>query len=133
MTAGIHRYKIAWYLKVFLVIPFSAFVIFGLCSLATKGNVIVLTLFWFFILPLLTLYFNKKIHAPHPIWRSIGSLVTYYAFLVFMIYKRYQSDLFLLMMISLLTNLVVMMVVASVDYDDRKGSLPESSEGSKTL
>jgi hypothetical protein len=131
MTAGMHRYKVAWYLKVFLVIPFCVFIILGFGSFVTKGNIITLLLFLFVLLPVLTLYLNKKIQAQHPIWRSIGSMVTFYAFMVFMTYKHYQSDVFLLMMISLFWNLLVMMVVAFVDKDLRKDSLAESSEGSR--
>jgi cyanate permease len=102
-----------------VVFPFSRLVGWDI------GTVV---LFWFIITPALALYLptltsKRKNTLPE----SIAGILISYALMVFMIYDHYQTDMFLMIMISCGFNLIVMYVIfivwKTIEDDDRNRKL----------
>jgi hypothetical protein len=123
MLLNIKENAITRTLKVVLIIPLCVFLALALCSLLVRYNVITMILYyivsWFVILPGIILYLSSKLlRKEHRVWKAMVSMITFYGFMVFMIYKHYATDFFMLMMISFLWNSGVMITVMLVERDD---------------
>jgi hypothetical protein len=71
--------------------------------------------FWFIVIPALAFGIpcwlcNQKIQ----LGESLVGLIVFYATMIFLIHKHYQTDLFQVMMVSLLSNLAVFAIVKVV-------------------
>lgn len=92
-------------LKGALIIPFGLALVLVPYSLLIGWNLLTLLLFWFVILPILTLYLPTKVSRnTNHLVEALSGLMIFYAIMVFMIYDHYQSDFFQLMILSLLIN-----------------------------
>lgn len=121
MTTRITARSLLPSLVTVVVIPFCVFLLLALCSFVTKGNVVALLLFWFFICPSFTLFLSSKIlKERHRVWKALVSLVVFYAFMVFMIYKHFESDVFAVMMLSFVWNALIMVIVILTGWDDER-------------
>lgn len=82
-------------------------------SLLIGWNLLTLLLFWFVIIPLVAVYMPTRLsrNQDHLI-ESLMGLVVFYGFMVFMIYKQYQTDYFQVMIISGVVNCFV--VIATI-------------------
>jgi hypothetical protein len=77
-------------------------------------------LLWFIIFPGIILYLSAKLlRDKNKMWKSIVSLTIFYSFMVFMIYKHYQSDFFALMMASFVWNFFIMILVMFIERQDK--------------
>lgn len=83
-------------------------VVFIPFSLLVGWNIFTLFLFWFMIIPALTLYlptlFSKE---KHHLFESLAGMMLFYGLMVFMIYEHYQTDYFQVMMYSCGFNLLI--------------------------
>ena len=82
-------------------------------SLLVGWNVVTLLLFWFVIVPWIAVQLPGKVskNGNHVIESLIG-LIIFYAAILFMIYEHYQSDYFLVMMVSCGINLLVVSTIS---------------------
>ncbi|HQQ96763.1 MAG TPA: hypothetical protein PLX35_05840 [Cyclobacteriaceae bacterium] len=82
-------------------------------SLLIGWNGQTVILFWFIFIPALAIYLPTKTskNRTHFI-ESLAGLGLFYAFMVFMIYQQYQTDYFLVMIISCLVNLILVGVIS---------------------
>jgi len=92
--------------KQILIIPVGAFIALILFSFTFGWNLMTLLLFWFLFIPFLAITLPNLISKNDiKLKQSIVGLIVFYAFMVFMIYKHYQTDYFIIMMISLVLNI----------------------------
>ena len=100
--------KLINYTKQTLIVPISSFLALVLLSYTFGWGFLSLLLFWFILIPILAATLPGIVSKnKFPLKQSILGLIIFYAFMVFMIYDHYQSDYFLIMMISLLSNIGV--------------------------
>ena len=71
-------------------------------------NLITLFLFWFILVPAISIYMPAKILKTKD-WliQAFGGMVLFYGVMVLMIFKHYQTDYFKIMIVSGGVNLVV--------------------------
>ncbi|MBT8191262.1 MAG: hypothetical protein HKO89_03840 [Saprospiraceae bacterium] len=107
-----------------MIIPIGVIVFLLLFTFTIGWNPVTIILFWFLCIPLLANYLPKLVfkREVYPA-QSILGLVIFYGFMVLMIYEHYQSDYFLLMMLSLLSNLVIILLIAWIK---NKAVIPKS-------
>ena len=104
------------YLITGVFIPMCIVCLLALHGLLLKWHLATLLMFWFVVVPLVILFLSAKFFKErNTLWRSLMSLVIFYSFMVFMIYKHYQSDFFLIMMVSFVWNALIMLSVIAVD------------------
>jgi len=76
-------------------------------------NLTSLLLFWFVIVPLISFYLPAKVsQSKIHLIESLLGLVIFYTLMVFMIYDSFESDYFLVMMVSCAANLIVVYVIS---------------------
>ena len=77
-------------------------------SFLVGWNLITLLLFWFILIPMISIYLPTKILKKED-WliQALGGLVLFYGVMVFLIYRQYQTDYFKIMIWSAVANLVV--------------------------
>jgi len=77
-------------------------------SILVGWNLITLLLFWFILIPVISIYLPTKIFKNED-WliQALGGLVLFYGVMVLMIFKHYQTDYFKIMIVSGGVNLVV--------------------------
>ena len=123
MNLAIKDTALTRFLKITLVIPLCVFLVLALCSRFLELNVGTLFLFWFIIVPFLILFLSSRLirHA-YAIRNAMFALISFYSIMVFMIYKHFQTDYFLVMMISFLWNLGIMIIVMISDRDERNST-----------
>lgn len=108
------RIELKNHLKGTLVVPIGLFILLVPFSLLIKWNLLTLVLFWFVLIPVLSIYLPGKVSkTKNHLFESLAGLMIFYGVMVFMIYDHHQSDYFQLMMISCLINLIV---VSGVTY-----------------
>ena len=108
--------KFEWrnHLKGTLIVPVALFILMVPFSFFVKWNLLTLVLFWFALIPIVTLYLPGMVSkTKNHLFESLAGLMIFYGIMVFMIYDHHQSDYFQLMMISCLVNLIV---VSGVTY-----------------
>jgi hypothetical protein len=116
LESGITRYSI-----VLVFIPLCLCAVLAPYSIFLGWNLITLFIFWFIIVPVMTIYLSSKfLKRYHRMWKSMLALISFYGFMIFMIYKHYESDYFMVMIASLVYNLLVMAVVIVVERADKR-------------
>jgi hypothetical protein len=94
-----------------VLVPYSTFL--GWNGLTLFG-------FWFIILPVLSIYLSSRFLGKKTgVLHAMAVLVFFYSFMVFMIYKHFQTDFFAVMMISMFWNLLIMTFVWLTEADDK--------------
>jgi hypothetical protein len=95
-----------------LSIPFALVLALTPLSYFTRGNPAVLIIFFFIITPALAEYLPKIItKRSNTLAESLGGMLIFYGFMVFMIYKSYQSDFFAVMIASCAVNMITIRVI----------------------
>jgi hypothetical protein len=96
-----------------LVVPAGLAIVLVPYSLLIGRNLLTVFLFWFVITPSLAIYLPTIVskNKNHFLESSLG-LMIFYGLMVFMIYDHYKTDLFKVMMVSCLVNLVLISVIA---------------------
>lgn len=102
-------------LKGTLIVPVVLTIVFIPYSLLIGWNLMTLLLFWFVIIPALTIYLptmvsNNKNH----LFESLVGLIMFYVFMVFMIYEHYQTDYFQIMMLSCVVNMILISAITGL-------------------
>lgn len=106
-------------LKVVVVIPLTTVIVLSGYSLLLGWNLITLVIFWFLIVPFVILFLTSwLLKEDHITIKPLVSLIVFYSFLVWMIYKHFESDAFAIMMFSFLYNFLVMCLVMFVQRHD---------------
>ena len=83
------------------IVPSCIFLVLVPYSVIAGWNGLTLFIFWFLLCPALTLYLNALLlRKSYRIWKALISMVAFYGFMVFMIYKHFATDFFAVMMIS---------------------------------
>jgi len=112
--------KLIIQLKETLIIPIIGFISLVLFSFSLGWNLLTALLFWFLLIPILAnqlpRLISKKYIYPK---QSIIGLIVFYAFMICMIYDHYQTDLFRLMIISLVGNIFLVLFVTWVRRQNR--------------
>ena len=101
--------KLNLFLATFLT-ALSLFVVLVPYSLFLGWNLITTLFFWFILLPIvanLTSYFFR---SPDNLVAAVLGEVLFYAFMIFMIYKHYKSDVFTVMVYSILPTLFLLLL-----------------------
>ena len=77
-------------------------------SLVLGWNILTLLLFWFAIVPALTIYLPAKVSKQtNHLVESLVGMTIFYGFMVFMTYSHYKTDYFQVMMTSYIVNIVM--------------------------
>ncbi len=77
-------------------------------SFLVGWNLITLLLFWFILIPVISIYLPTKILKNEDrLIQALGGLVLFYGVMVFLIYRQYQTDYFKIMIWSAVANLGV--------------------------
>lgn len=100
------------HLKQTLIVPIGSFIALILFSFTFGWNIVTLLLFWFLFIPFLastlpTIISKNDLEVKHP----IAGLILFYAIMVFMIYEHFQTDYFIVMMMSLVCNIGVVSLI----------------------
>lgn len=97
---------------VVLIIPLCVFLVLVPYSRFPGWNPITIFLFWFIILPGIILFLSPKfLKKNYRTWKAMVSMIIFYGFIVFMIYKHFETDFFMVIMISFLWNSGIMAMV----------------------
>lgn len=91
-----------------LIVPICLAIILVPFSFWIGWNLITLFLFWFVLIPTLTLHLPARIsknksHLPE----SLVGLIIFYSIMVFLIYDHYKEDYFKIMIISCAINFLL--------------------------
>ena len=96
-----------------LIIPIGVFLSLAIFSLTLGWNLLTMLLFWFLLIPFIAYRLPSLISKKDfNLKQSIIGLIIFYAFMVFMIYENFQTDYFILMMISLFSNIGIISFIA---------------------
>ena len=99
-------------LKGILIVPIGLSLVLIPFSIYIGWNIFTTLLFWFIIAPCLTIIlpvlFSKN---PHHLYESLLGLMIFYAINIFMIYEHYKSDYFLIMILSLISNIILISAI----------------------
>ncbi|WP_268125394.1 hypothetical protein [Roseivirga pacifica] len=98
-------------LKGTLIIPLGLTAVLVPFSLLIGWNLFTLLLFWFVLIPGLSMYLPTLVSSnQNHLIETVLGLVIFYSIMVFMIYDHYQTDYFKAMIISFLINLIVVSI-----------------------
>jgi len=96
-----------------LIIPVGVAISLGLFSITFGWNLLTMLLFWFLFVPFSAYYLPRLVSKKDiNLKQSIIGLILFYAFMVFMIYEHFQTDFFILMMTSLISNIGIVSFTA---------------------
>ena len=99
-------------LKGTLIVPIGLTIVLVPFSILVGWNLITLILFWFVLIPLLSIYLPTKFSGNrNHLIESLVGLVIFYAMMTFMIYDLYQTDYFQIMILSFGINLVLVSII----------------------
>ena len=95
-------------LKGILAVPTGLAIVLIPYSLFIGWNLPTLLLFWFVVIPTLTIYLPARVskNSSH-LLESVGGLSLFYGLMVVMIYEHYQTDYFRVMGFSCFLNLAL--------------------------
>jgi len=98
-------------LKGTLIVPIGLTIILVPFSILIGWNLISLIVFWFVLIPGLTIYLPTKFsrNRNHLIESLLG-LIIFYAIMIFMIYDHYKTDYFQIMILSFVINLTLVSI-----------------------
>lgn len=89
--------------------------LFGLLapySLLLGWNFITLLLFWFILVPIISIVSSRFYNKINKNWiAGIIGCIVFYSFMVFMIYSHYKSDFFKIMILSSLSSIFIIWFV----------------------
>lgn len=89
-----------------LCVPVSLGILLLPFSFLTGWNLATAVIYWFFICPFMAEYLPGVFSGnKDQLSKSLIGLLIFYSFMVLMIFEHYQSDMFLLMMLSFLINM----------------------------
>jgi hypothetical protein len=89
-------------------IPIALAIILVPFSMLIGWSLLTLLLFWFALVPALAVYLPFIISKnKHHVTESLAGLMIFYAGIIFMIYKDYKTDYFLVMIISFAINIAL--------------------------
>ena len=95
-------------LKGTLIVPGGLSIVLVPFSILIGWSLLTLVLFWFVLIPFLTIYLPSRISkAGNHLLESLVGLTIFYAIMVFMIYDQYKTDYFQLMLVSFVVNFIV--------------------------
>jgi len=116
-------------LKGILVIPIGLAIILVPFSMLIGWGLFTGVLFWFIITPGLAIFLPTKVSASkNHLLESLVGLSIFYAMMVFMIYKQYQTDYFKIMVLSLVINLFLVSILKWIRRPKTQGHLPRGSD-----
>lgn len=100
-------------LRGIFAVPISLAIMLVLFSLLVGWNPVTLFLFWFILVPVLTLCLpTVLLKNKNNLVDSLFGLIIFYGFMIWMIYEHYQTDYFQLMIVSLGLNIVIVVVIS---------------------
>ncbi|HBK89277.1 MAG: hypothetical protein U0289_06670 [Cyclobacteriaceae bacterium] len=100
-------------LKGTLIVPAGLAIVLAPFSLWMEWNGMTAIFFWFMLTPGLALYLPTLVPGNKSHWaESVTGLIIFYAFMVFMIYQQFQTDLFSVMLVSCVINVILVSVIA---------------------
>ena len=99
-------------LKGTLIVPIALMAILIPFSMLIGWTLFTAILFWFLIVPTIAMYLPTKVsrYKGHLIETLLG-LIIFYAFMVFMIYDHFKTDLFQIMIVSCVVNLILVSLI----------------------
>jgi len=105
-------------LKGTLIVPVALAAVLIPFSMLIGWNLLTAILFWFFIVPPIALYLPNKVSKnKRHLLETLSGLMIFYGFMVFMIYDHFKTDLFQIMIVSCVVNLVL---VSLINWAGRK-------------
>ena len=108
--------KLREQLKGTFVVPLGLAIVLVPFSILLGWNLLTLILFWFLLVPGLTIYLpTRSSNNNNHILESLVGLMIFYGIMVFMIYEHYKTDYFQIMVISGVINLIVV-VMATIHF-----------------
>ncbi len=122
MVLRFERYHLRGLLRVGIIVPLCVFLFVAISGyfFGQIRNLLGMIVSWFVIIPLLTVFLSKIISGEKNLaLKSLISLLVFYAIMVFMIYKHYQTDFFKLMIASLVFNSLAMSIAIAMRILDR--------------
>lgn len=104
-----------------MIVPVGIAAILVPFSLIIGWNLLTVLLFWFMVIPALASYLpalvsKNKDHMAE----SLVGLMIFYGVMVFMIYEHYQTDYFIVMIISCFINMAVITLRALVNKESSR-------------
>ncbi len=98
-------------LKGTLIIPLGLTAVLVPFSLLIGWNIFTLLLFWFVLIPVLSMYLPSLVSSnQNHLIETVLGLIIFYSIMVFMIYDHYQTDYFKAMIVSFVINLIVVTI-----------------------
>jgi len=120
MLLKFKAHPVTRYFIVIVIIPLCILAVLIPYSLLLKWNIFTLLLFWFIIVPFVVQFLTARLlRNKNTVANSMIALVSFYGFMVWMIYEHYQSDYFAIMISSFVWNLLIMLLVFVIDFVDR--------------
>jgi len=109
-------------LKGTLLVPVGLFLVLVPFALFIGWNLITLLVFWFAVVPLLTLYLPHVVfRSQRHVYESLGGLYIFYCATMLLIYGHYKSDFFELMMVSWLVNTFAVLAISTATKKHGEG------------
>ena len=106
-----------------LIVPVTLFILLLPFSFLTGWNIYTIVIYWFFITPFVAEYlptiFSK---SKNQLTQSLIGMLIFYSFMVLMIFKHYNSDLFSIMLVSCGVNLGLVTGISKVKKAYREPS-----------
>jgi hypothetical protein len=95
-----------------MTVPIGLAIVFAPFSLLIGWNLLTLVIFWFGIVPGLSISLPRLVSSNNYILlKSLIGMILFYALMVFMIYEHYQTDYFQVMIVSCVFNLALVSLV----------------------
>ena len=99
-------------LKGIVVVPIGLAIILVSFSMLIGWNLLTLILFWFVLVPGLTIYLPTLFSRnKNHLFESIVGLIIFYGIMVFLIYDHYMSDYFQVMILSCVLNVTLVSAI----------------------
>ena len=99
-------------LKGTVTVPIALVAVLIPFSMLIGWSLLTAILFWFLIVPTIAMHLPNKIsrNKGHLI-ETLSGLIIFYAFMVFMIYDHFKTDLFQIMIVSCVVNLILVSLI----------------------
>ena len=132
MVQRVKRDLIVRIFKVVVTVPISILIVVGVISYLSRGtgNQPVAVLTWVVTIPVLTVCLSRSISGKENVaLKSLGSLLVFYGIVFFMIYEHYQTDVFKLIIGTLVFHSLLLLFAIIVDpVDFLSGGMGTSEE-----
>ena len=98
-----------------VIVPLGIAIVLVPISKLLGWNLATLFLFWFVLIPVLSIYLPVLISSSkNRVLKSVIGLLLFYGIIVFMIYDHYKTDYFKIMMISFAINSISVFVFTAL-------------------